>query len=64
MVSRTVTAIVTASMLTFQCTPKFAYAENQMAIDCCRCKRLQHCRIITVRLAWMSSARSRSPTRG
>jgi S1-C subfamily serine protease len=30
MVSRTVTAIVTASMLTFQCTSKFAYAENQM----------------------------------
>jgi hypothetical protein len=30
MVSRTVTAIVTASMLTFQWTPKFAYAENQM----------------------------------
>jgi len=30
MVSRTVTAIVTASMLTLQWTPKLAYAENQM----------------------------------
>jgi PDZ domain len=30
MVSRTVTAIITASMLTLQWTPKLAYAENQM----------------------------------
>jgi hypothetical protein len=30
MVSRTVTAIVTASMLTLQWTPELAYAENQM----------------------------------
>ena len=30
MVSRTVTAIAIASMLTLQCTPKLAYAENQM----------------------------------
>src|SRR5438477_12120531 len=30
MLSRTVTAIVTASMLTFQWTPNHAFAENQM----------------------------------
>jgi len=30
MVSRTVTAIITASMLTLQWTPELAYAENQM----------------------------------
>ncbi len=30
MVSRTVTAIVIASMLTLQWTPNHAYAENQM----------------------------------
>ena len=30
MVSRTVTAIAIASMLTLQSTPKLAYAENQM----------------------------------
>jgi hypothetical protein len=62
MVSRTVTAIAIASMLTLQATPKLAHAENQMGYRLLSVQEASRLPRIAALLAWTSSGRSRSPT--